>query len=258
MEHHLTQFPLVVRREHRTHKGLIDYLLRTGELVPVLPGVHRWADAEETFELRARAALKWQVSGVLLGSTAARLTWWPELKDEKVRLAGRSHRRAEPWLVTSRAEVDDDLIVSDKDMRVASPALSIIQMCVGGDGAAISEGLRRRVVTLGELWEVFGSRTTRSQYNGVLRKVLQEARDKPWSPLELRAHHTHRELDRDNERRNALIRAGWRPLHFSSATLDGMVPAVLPVLKDARSAWKRDRLPLLPLANPDPDGWTVA
>lgn len=304
MDHHLRQLPLVVRREHPAHKALIDYLLRKGELVPVLPGVHRWADHEETFELRARAALTWQVNGVLLGSSAARLTWWPDMKDETVRIVSATHRTDVPWLVTSRPTIDHDLIVSDKDMRVVTPALSILQMCSEGDGAAISEGLRRRAVTLAELWEVFSGRSRRSQYNGVLRKLLEEARDEPWSPLELRAHrvlreagitgwktnvelfiegrryfadilfhrerliveldgrthHTHSELDDDNERRNALVRAGWRPLHFSSATLGGMVETVRAILKEARSAWKRDRLPLLPLpaTGPNPDGWSIA
>lgn len=182
-----------------------------------------------------------------------------------------------------------------------------IQMCARGDARAICEGLREEVVTLASLGDALTRMPRSSKGRAVVARLLREARDEPWSTLELDAHrllrearitgwrtnapvlidgrtykgdvlfhkerliveldgrrfHTHAELDDNNERRNALVGAGWRVMNFSGATLDGMVPTIERFLRTARAAWKRDKLPLLPLArapeNADGnDEWHVA
>lgn len=291
VDHHLTQYPLVVRSDHPDSKHAIDYFLRTGALVRVLPGVHRWADVEETFGLRAEAALRWQANAVLLGSTAARLSWWPDVTDDTVRVSCTTLPPRRRWLDASRQRVPELLIVTAGDVRMASPELSILQMSAGGDARAICQGLRERVVTLDGLRSALAQLPRTARGKTMMRTLLDEARDEPWSTLEIDAHralreagitgwrtnveviiegtsyfadvlfhrerviveldgrqyHSHAELDDDNRRRNALERAGWRVFNFSGATLGELLPTMVPVLREARSSWKRNRLPLLPL-----------
>lgn len=307
MEHYLSSFPLVVRRDHPGHSSAIDHFLRVGSLVRVLPGVHRWAEVEETFALRAEAAQRWQVNGIFSGSTAARLSWWPDLKDDTIRMICGRNGVGVGWLETSRQAVPDDLLVTEADVRMVSPELSILQMCASGDAAPICRGLREEVVTLASLGQALALLPRTARGKQMMRRLLHEARDEPWSTLELDGHrllrgagitgwrtnvhlvvggedffgdivfhreriiveldgrpfHTHAELDENNRRRNALEAEGWRVFNFSGATLPQLIPTLLPLLREARSAWRRDRLPLLPLADDRADSqndgaWDVA
>lgn len=304
----LRKASIIVRRENKKRSSLIDYYLREGALVAMLPGVYRWADVEETFELRVLAVQKWQVNGIFYGSTAARLSWWPEVKDDVVKVITSCRKPEVPWLELSRQKVHADHLVTIADWRLVSPELSILQMSLDGHGRAIAEGLRREAVTIQGLRGAHAQLPLKWQGRALVAQVLEEAKEEPWSTLELDAHqllraasitgwktnvkivlpngktffgdvlfhreriileldgrqfHTHAELDANNDRRNDLVAAGWRVFNFSGATLDSMVPLIHPVLREARAAWKSDRLPLLPLVpdlNEDDgtDGWEVA
>lgn len=186
--------PLVVRSnypdEYKTH---IDWRLRKGDLVRMLPGVHRRKVVEETFEVRALAVSQWRPDAILLGGAAARLSWWPELRVEKIVAACKNPRQVAPWLEVQRRSIDPELFVEKDGIRVAGVELSILEMSITDHGVSMAEGLRRGVTTVAALREVNDSLPKNVRGNAVRRRVLEDCREQPWSALEIDAHRRLRE-----------------------------------------------------------------
>lgn len=116
------------RRDHRAAIGHIDHLLRAGHLKSVLPGVYAWTRCEDSFELRAHAVWLWDRNAVFLGSAAARLTWWPECRVGTILVSGTRSRQPRPWLVVTSKRIPDALVTDLHGARVATPALSVLEM----------------------------------------------------------------------------------------------------------------------------------
>lgn len=179
---------LVARRELPKSGTTIDRLLRDQQLVKMLPGVHRWAEVEETFELRVAATRKWQPDAIFVGSTAARLSWWPELPDPTVRVAMKNKRSSTSWLRPTLQPVPEGLVAENGDgMRLASPECSALQLASADEESAIFEALRRGL-TLAHLNEALGLFPKRLRGNPMRTLRLAESRNEPWSPLERDAH----------------------------------------------------------------------
>ncbi|TRY18312.1 DUF559 domain-containing protein [Tessaracoccus rhinocerotis] len=188
MEHPLRCHPLVVRRELPRSGGTIDRLLRDERLVRMLPGVHRWSDIEETFELRVAATRKWDPDAIFVGSTAARLSWWSELSDPLVRVSSRSKRKATAWLRPTAQPVPDELVAENADgLRLASPECSALQLAGAGHRDAVFEALRRGL-SLAHLNEALACFPKRLRGNPLRALRMAESMDEPWSPLERDAH----------------------------------------------------------------------
>lgn len=215
----MRELGIVVRREHRKRAREIDYLLRKGELVPVLPAIYRWADVDEDFALRVLAVQKWQVNGIFYGSTAARLTWWPELKDDRICVAAARNGVTLPWLELARLKIDDDLLLTTGDWRVVTPECSILQMSANGHGRAVAEGLRREVATLESLRLTLSMLPSRLPGREAMTRVLEEARDEPWSTLELDAHKLLREAGITGWRTNVRIVLPNGKMYFADVLL---------------------------------------
>lgn len=215
----MRELGIVVRREHRKRGREIDYLLRKGELVPVLPAIYRWADVDEDFSLRVLAVQKWQVNGIFYGSTAARLTWWPELKDDRICVAAARNGVTLPWLELARLKIDDDLLLTTGDWRVVTPECSILQMSAKGHGRAVAEGLRREVATLESLRLTLSVLPSRLPGREAMTRVLEEARDEPWSTLELDAHKLLREAGITGWRTNVRIVLPNGKMYFADVLL---------------------------------------
>jgi len=81
---------VVARRSHPQLAGSFDWLLREGRLTRVLPGVYAAPEMAGTWQTRAQALALRYHDAVLLGSAAARLSFWPEAPLDSIEAAVRS------------------------------------------------------------------------------------------------------------------------------------------------------------------------
>ena len=59
---------VIVRRDHPTLVGTIAWLVRNGDLIPVLPGVYAPPEACDSIRTRIQAVMRWDLDAVLVGS----------------------------------------------------------------------------------------------------------------------------------------------------------------------------------------------
>lgn len=184
----------VIARRH--HPELIEglaWLVRKGELVPMMPGVYASPNQTEVFETRVRAARLWDPDAVLVGASAAKVTFWSELRSPTVDLAVPTQRqlRARGFTV-QRRHIPPDLILDRRGLRCSSPALTALDLCATRGGDGIDTALRTRASTLTELWTAFEA-TRGRRGNAIRMELLLESRDEPWSFAERRTHTVLRE-----------------------------------------------------------------
>lgn len=184
-----------------TRRHHLDNLVRRGAVRSILPGVYT-SEPHEDWPDRVLAAQLARPDAVLIGPTAAKLLFWPELADEQVHLAPARFREPPHWLTATRQTVAPELVRHQRDLRIADPSLAALQLVDRFGTRAITEALRRRVTTPARLVEALDLWPNRPG-NLARHRVLAMARDNPWSGLELEAH---RELRRHGVR-------GWVPNH---------------------------------------------
>ncbi|MDO5082891.1 MAG: hypothetical protein Q4D89_05765 [Arachnia propionica] len=187
MKSPLSDLPLIVRRDHPDLRGHIDRLVRSEELVPVLRGVLRWRGVEPTLELLAAAVCAWNPRAVILGASAAALTWWPGLRPTRIDAAIRPPRSVPTWLRCTELSVPPTLVWERAGLRLACPELSVLGMVEHQDASAICEAYRRRATTWAHLTEAMSLLPNRAG-NQLRRRLVAISRDNPWSPLEMEAH----------------------------------------------------------------------
>ena len=134
MKSPLAHLPIVARRDHPHLRNHIDHLIRSGQLTPLLHGVSCWADQEPDFFLLVRAAVSWNPRAILVGATAAALTWWPELKPGWPSFT----RPIEPAAVTEREDRSYNMLRTEVRSRAADSHLGH----VFDDGPKDQGGLR--------------------------------------------------------------------------------------------------------------------
>ena len=79
-------------------------LVRDGELATVLPGVYAAAPAGLDRPVRIAALSRWAPDAVLVGRTAAQLTFWPGLPGSTVECALRWQRDPQPGFAFSPSD----------------------------------------------------------------------------------------------------------------------------------------------------------
>lgn len=177
---------MLARRDHRTITGQLDRCRRRGLLHTPLPGVY--TAPEPDWATRIKAAAVFRPGCVVGGAAAARSLWWPECPITTVNVAVEHPvRGVYPGFTFERRTTPLDLVVDRSGGRFASPALSIIDLIPLLGGAVIDEGLRRRAVTLTQLWHALRLTPARVG-NGLRRDLLHDSRDAPWSEAERAAH----------------------------------------------------------------------
>lgn len=177
---------VLVRRDHRAIGAQLDYALRRGLLRSTLPGVY--TAAPPSLEAQIRAAALFRPNAVITGAAAAKVLWWPEVAVPRVEAAVQHPiRPSYPGFSFTQRTVPADLIVYRQDIRLACPALSVLDLIDVLGGAAVDEALRRRATTLRELWAAYAMCPQRPG-NGLRKAILHDSRDEPWSPRERTAH----------------------------------------------------------------------
>ena len=68
---------VLVRRQHLDLSSRLDWWLRVGQLVDVLPGVYTAPELAPDPRVRMQAVCRAHPDAVLTGAAAARLSYWP-------------------------------------------------------------------------------------------------------------------------------------------------------------------------------------
>lgn len=220
---------VLVRKDHRAIATQLDYAIRTGRLTTVLPGIY--TAPNPTWQARIRAADAFRPGGIITGAAAALALWWQDVPISAATMAVTC--RVEPHYAGfhwERRMLSPDLVTERDGIRFVHPAVSVLDLIPVLGGAAIDEALRRRVVSLDELWHALRAQPGRPGNLGCAR-LLHESRAEPWSPPERKAH--------------VLLRAarihGWRANH--RIVIDGVAHWV-------DIAFPKERLVI------EIDGWT--
>lgn len=195
---------VLARRDHRAIAHQLDHCLRRGLLKPALPGIYTMP--EPTWETRIAAAQAFRPGCVVGGAAAARLLWWPDCPIDTVKLAVEHQVKGSyPGFSFEERRIPLDLTVDRAGLRLACPALSVLDLVPSLGGTVIDEALRRKAATLSQLWRAFRLTPGRA-HNAVRRGLLHDSRDEPWSEAEREAHRMLRAAGLTGWRTNFPIR----------------------------------------------------
>ena len=178
---------VLIRRQHPELAAALDWLLRTGQLVPVLPGVYAPPEVAAHPRTRLVAVCTAQPDAVLVGAAAARVSFWPGVPLEVVEAASPTQLRAPRGIAFTRRRVPPELVVSAPPLRFAAPALTALDLSTLEDANAVDVALRSRMATLAGMREALRATPYRAGNRERLR-VLVDSRDEPWSEAERRGH----------------------------------------------------------------------
>jgi very-short-patch-repair endonuclease len=187
VQHLLATEGVVVRRDHPKLISAIDWLVRNGSLRPVLPGVYAKPRDCESTATRVRALMRWDPDAVLIGSAAAQVSFWPEIRVSCIECSLKHQRRPQPGYQFTRQQIPAELVVSHSGIRYTSPALTALDLCATVGGDAIDQALRTRATTLRRLHQAMELTASRVG-NRTRRQLLLDSRDEPWSKAERSFH----------------------------------------------------------------------
>ncbi|MFT3876804.1 MAG: DUF559 domain-containing protein [Propioniciclava sp.] len=228
---------LVVARTAADRRRLVR-AVRAGRMIEVAPGVHAAADRSITPALRALALSRRDPDGVIVGAAAAQLLWWPGVSAEEIVVSRSTVHPPFPGFRWTQAGVPAELIAERHGLRLASPALSALQLASTLGGRAIDEAFRRRACSLADLHGALDLIPGRPG-NTRLRALLRDSRDEPWSEAERALHHEYRSLRLGLEyRTNHPVAL----LDRSRAYLDLALPALMLALEVDGYAFHHDRV----------------
>jgi very-short-patch-repair endonuclease len=178
----------VLRRSDRPELGAaLDWLVRQGRLAAVLPGVYSTPDWQLQPAIAMRAALLHHPDGVLFGAAAARASFWPSVKLDRIEIAVPRSVRAQHGYTFSRRIIPADLVIERRGLRFTDPALTAIDMATHTCSDSIDIALRTRAATLAGMRDAL-ARTPNRSGNRVRLALLIDSRDEPWSAAERLAH----------------------------------------------------------------------
>ena len=244
---------VVSRRAHPDLRGSVDAMVKSGELVAVLPGVYAPMDQTHDFQVKVAALSAWSPDGVFTGAASARLTFWPSVRVTRVG-AAVSRRGSYPGFRLETRKIPDELVLERRGLRMTTPALTALDLCDQGT-EAIDQVLRTGAASLAELWRALELTSGRRGNRQRLRDLL-DSRDEPWSAAERLCHRLLREAGISGWYPNLPVRAGGRKYYLDVAfpeiglvvEIDGRLHEDDPdVFENDR--WRQNALVL--------DGWVV-
>jgi very-short-patch-repair endonuclease len=178
---------VVVRRHHPKLIGVIDWLVRSGDLRPVLPGVYAEPEACDSIRTRISAVMHWDPDAVLIGAAAAWVSFWPEIRVSGITCSLRHHRQPQPGYEFTRRHIPAELVINRAGLRYTAPALTALDLCGAMGGDAIDQALRSRATTLAQLYRAM-ELTAGRVGNRTKRQLLLDSREEPWSEAERSFH----------------------------------------------------------------------
>lgn len=188
IEHLLTSSRgVLARRDHPRLGAGLNYLIRRGDLVAVLPGVYTATALAPRADIRMRAAMLRHPDAVMIRSAAARVSYWPEVRLGDIELAVPHLPRPAPGFAFSRRHIPPELVGDRDGIRCTDPALTAVDLATFACADAIDIALRTRTATLDGMYAAL--RLTPNRWgNADRRRLLVDSRNEPWSAAERLAH----------------------------------------------------------------------
>ena len=175
------------RRTSPEHHTSLDWLVRTGRLVPLLPGTYAPAELAADPATRMRAVCTAHPDAVLVGGAAARLGFWPTAPLPVVEAALPVGLRARAGYRWQRRRIPPELVVERDGLRFTDPALTALEVATADQAEAVDVALRTRTATLAGMHQAL--LLTRGRVGNLDRaRLLLDSRDEPWSEAEREAH----------------------------------------------------------------------
>lgn len=183
---------LVAVREHPQLARTLRRLAAQQEIQTVLPGIFALPDAREFLDVRVRALRMSDPDAVLVGRAAATMSYWPELPVRTLHAVTKHRRVAYRGYEFSRRALPAEVVTEIKGVRMTTPALTALDLCLELAGDGIDEALRRGAATLDDLHEALAL-VPHQPGNDCRRRYLQESSAEPWSAAERLLHRLLRE-----------------------------------------------------------------
>lgn len=134
--------------------------------------------------VRARAALMWQPGHILMGPSAARVTFWPTCPVETIDLAGESSRAVPPGTRIHQVLVPPEMRMPWATGFATIPELTVLDLAVIGQWGGLCEALRQHLVNADSL-ALAAERVSGRAGVAERRECLRRAQDNPWSFAEM-------------------------------------------------------------------------
>ncbi len=194
-------------------RALNAYAFR-GRVERVLPGVYGSPGSAESLEGRLRAVRAYGDDIVVVRASAAALTFWEDIPRDEDSLDLACPRPIRPGygLDLEQRLIRPELLTRSCGVLCTVPALTVLDLIPEMGPEIIQEALRRRACSMKQLRRALAL-TPRRRGNLLRRDLLSQAREEPWSHLELRAHEALRDAGMVGWRANLRVRAGGR-YHF--------------------------------------------
>lgn len=158
-----------------------------GELVAILPGTYA-APGDTRLATRLIAVGRHFPDSVITGSTAAAVTFWPELETALIEVARTmSTRPVHGPFRFSHRDIPAQLIRRVDGFRATTPALTALDLIPTHGTDAIDRVLRSRATTVVALHAALTATPNRAG-NADRMRVLLDSRAGPWSGAERLAH----------------------------------------------------------------------
>ncbi|GAA3609258.1 endonuclease domain-containing protein [Microlunatus ginsengisoli] len=149
----LDRHGLVVRKEHPHLSRSLQRRAQAGELVAILPGVYTVPELSRDPATLVLAVSRAHRETVFTGATAARLSYWPEVRWPSVSAATGRPRVRSPGLVWERRRIPAQLITVRGGLSLTVPSLTALDLSDLEHTESLDVALRRRVVTVDSLRE---------------------------------------------------------------------------------------------------------
>lgn len=181
---------MILRKDVLPWGNRVDRALAAGRIERILPGAYCSPGAAD-LGLRARAVMALDPSAVITGRAAAALWWWPELITPVLEVASTGRHTSSASIQWHQGRVPPELTVEAHGLRMTAPALTVLDLVGSLGGQPIDQALRRRAVTLPQLWDALAATPGRPG-NVQRRLLLHDSRDEPWSEAERVFHRVYR------------------------------------------------------------------
>lgn len=182
---------VLLRRELPDLSDALSRAARRGILTSILPGTFVDARLAENRDVRIAAAVRRYPAAVICHTTAAQLTFWPQLSSPTVHLASVQVRAATPGFTFHRRRIPTEWRTAITGSWLTAPALTAIDLAPVTDGESIDHALRTGSATLAELRSALDATHTRTG-NNARRQLLLDSRAGPWSAAERLTHRLFR------------------------------------------------------------------
>lgn len=247
---------VILRREHPDLGPALDWQLRLGRLTSVLPGAYSTPEAALDPRVLVAAVARTWPGTVFTGTTAARLSYWPEVSLRTVSAASRYKRVPRPGLAWERREVPPELVMLRGGLSLTVPSLTALDLSDLDHSEPLDVALRKRVVTLQTLHDAL--RLTPNRPGNADRwAVVLDSRSEPWSHSERLGHRLLRRAGITGWKANAPFREPTGNLYYIDVAferiklaieIDGRIHATDPEVFES-DRWRQNALMLA--------GWRV-